>query len=153
MDYIQYITYHTIENNNIKSNQKLNKMSSFTYDFNLSDLKQVKNCGLKAFTTFACGGGADIGLLMSGFNCLGGCEIDKNILQFYKANFNHKYIFNEDIRDFVVKAKNKQLPQELYQLDLLHQSPPCSCFSLSGEREKSWGKEKVFHEGQKKTTA
>lgn len=27
-------------------------------------------------------------------------------------------------------------------------SPPCSTFSLSGNREKDWGKEKVFREGQ-----
>ena len=122
----------------------------FTYNWNLTDLKNVRSNNLKAFTTFSCGGGADMGLMMAGYKCLGGCEIDKNILKFYNANFNHKYIYNDDIRDFVVKARNKQLPQELYELDLLHQSPPCSTFSMSGLREKSWGVEKVFHEGQKK---
>ena len=122
----------------------------FTYNWRLSDLKNVKANKLKAFTTFSCGGGADMGLMMSGYECLGGCEIDKGILQYYTTNFNHKYIYNDDIRDFVIKAKNKQLPPELYDLDLLHQSPPCSCFSLAGDREKSWGVERVFHEGQKK---
>lgn len=122
----------------------------FTYNWNLTDLQSVKGNNLKAFTTFSCGGGADMGLMMAGYNCLGGCEIDKNILQFYTANFQHKYIYNDDIRDFVIRARNKQLPQELYELDLLHQSPCCSCFSMAGKREKSWGVEKVFHEGQKK---
>lgn len=42
------------------------------------------------------------------------------------------------------------MPKELYQLDILDGSPPCSTFSLSGSREKSWGVEKVFHEGQQK---
>ena len=92
----------------------------FTYDWKLADLKNVKPNNLKAFTTFTCGGGADMGLLMAGYNCLGGCEIDTDIIKYYKANFNHKYVFNEDIRDFVVKAKNKSLPNELYNLDLLH---------------------------------
>ena len=85
----------------------------FTYNWKLTDLKSVKGNNLKAFTTFSCGGGADMGLLMAGYNCLGGCEIDKNILKFYTANFQHKYIYNDDIRDFVIKARNKQLPQEL----------------------------------------
>ena len=29
-------------------------------------------------------------------------------------------------------------------------SPPCSVFSTAGDREKAWGKEKAFREGQKK---
>lgn len=33
-------------------------------------------------------------------------------------------------------------------MDILDGSPPCSTFSLSGNREKDWGKEKVFREGQ-----
>ena len=40
------------------------------------------------------------------------------------------------------------VPPELYSLDILDGSPPCSTFSLSGNREKDWGKEKVFREGQ-----
>jgi DNA (cytosine-5)-methyltransferase 1 len=40
------------------------------------------------------------------------------------------------------------LPEELYNLDLLDGSPPCSSFSMSGSREKAWGKEKQFKEGQ-----
>lgn len=123
---------------------------NFTYNWKLSDLEKVKKNGLKAFTTFSCGGGADMGLLMSGFEVLGGCEIDKSILQYYNANFKHKFVYNEDIRDFVKKAQQRQLPGELYNLDLLHQSPPCSCFSISGDREKTWGKKKAFREGQKK---
>jgi len=44
------------------------------------------------------------------------------------------------------------LPEELYNLDILDGSPPCSTFSTAGSREKAWGKEKVFREGQKKQT-
>jgi hypothetical protein len=40
------------------------------------------------------------------------------------------------------------LPQQLYNLDLLDGSPPCSSFSMAGNREKDWGKKKVFREGQ-----
>ena len=54
-------------------------------------------------------------------------------------------MYVEDIREFV---KRNDLPKELYQLDLLDGSPPCSSFSMAGNREKDWGKEKVFREGQ-----
>ena len=40
------------------------------------------------------------------------------------------------------------MPKELYDLDILDGSPPCSSFSMAGNREKDWGKEKKFREGQ-----
>ena len=44
----------------------------------------------------------------------------------------------------------EDLPEELYALDILDGSPPCSVFSTAGEREAGWNKEKVFREGQAK---
>jgi DNA (cytosine-5)-methyltransferase 1 len=40
------------------------------------------------------------------------------------------------------------LPAELYDLDILDGSPPCSSFSMAGNRGEDWGKEKKFREGQ-----
>ena len=57
-----------------------------------------------------------------------------------------QYSYLEDIRDLV---KRNNLPEELYNLDILDGSPPCSTFSMSGLREDAWGKEKKFKEGQK----
>jgi DNA (cytosine-5)-methyltransferase 1 len=54
-----------------------------------------------------------------------------------------------DLREF---NKKTDLPEELYNLDILDGSPPCSTFSTAGNREKAWGKEKVFREGQQKQT-
>lgn len=54
-----------------------------------------------------------------------------------------------DIRDF---NNLQDLPQELYNLDILDGSPPCSTFSMAGSREKAWGKKKRFAEGQKLQT-
>lgn len=53
-----------------------------------------------------------------------------------------------DIRDMVKLAKAHELPEELYQLDILDGSPPCSSFSTAGNRDDDWGKEKKFREGQ-----
>lgn len=106
----------------------------------------IKN-NLNVFGTFICGGGSTMGYKLSGFNHLGGVEIDPKIAAVYKVNHNPRYLYNEDIREF---NKRTDLPKELYQLDILDGSPPCSTFSTSGSREKGWGKEKHFREGQAK---
>lgn len=105
--------------------------------------------GLKVFGTFVCGGGSTMGYKLAGFEHLGGVEIDKRMAKIYEKNHNPKYFYLEDIRDF---NKRTDLPSELYDLDILDGSPPCSSFSMSGNREADWGKEKIFKEGQKKQT-
>jgi DNA (cytosine-5)-methyltransferase 1 len=51
------------------------------------------------------------------------------------------------VQDFK-NIPNEQLPSELFNLDVLDGSPPCSVFSMAGDREKAWGIEKKFREGQ-----
>lgn len=122
-------------------------MTNFTYKWNLTDLKDVKKNGLKVFSTFACGGGSTMGYKMSGFEVLGCNEIDPEMMETYKKNHNPQYAYLEPIQGF----KNRSdLPKELYNLDILDGSPPCSSFSMSGSREKDWGKNKQFREGQSK---
>lgn len=104
----------------------------------------IKN-NLNVFGTFICGGGSTMGYKLAGYNHLGGVEIDKEVAKVYKLNHDPKYLFNEDIREF---NKRQDLPSELYSLDLLDGSPPCSTFSMAGSREKAWSKEKQFREGQ-----
>ena len=122
----------------------------FPYRWNLADgypAKGIDRHGLKVFGTFICGGGSTMGYKLAGFDHLGGVEIDPQVADVYKANHNPKHLFVEDIRDFV---KRTELPSDLFNLDLLDGSPPCSSFSMAGNREKDWGKEKVFREGQAK---
>lgn len=80
---------------------------------------------------------------------LGCCEIDPRMNKVYVANHHPKYNYLEDIRDF---NKRTDLPDELYYLDILDGSPPCSTFSMAGQREDAWGKQKKFREGQKEQT-
>jgi DNA (cytosine-5)-methyltransferase 1 len=116
----------------------------FKYKWNLADGYPQTN-GLKVFGTFICGGGSTMGYKLAGFEHLGGVEIDPPIADVYKTNHNPKYLFVEDIRDF---ADRLEFPEDLYNLDILDGSPPCSSFSMAGNREKDWGKTKVFREGQ-----
>jgi len=116
----------------------------FPYNWNLKDAKFTKDKG-KVFSCFACGGGSTMGYKLAGFDVIGHNDIDKKMIEVYKENHNPKYSFLESITTF---AKRKDLPKDLYNLDILDGSPPCSSFSMAGNREKDWGKEKVFREGQ-----
>jgi len=120
----------------------------FAYKWNLKDgypAPGIKYHGKKVFGTFICGGGSTMGYKLAGFEHLGGVEIDSPIADVYKENHKPKYLFVEDIRAFNDRS---DLPKELYSLDILDGSPPCSTFSMAGSREKAWGKEKHFREGQ-----
>lgn len=108
-----------------------------------------KSNGLKVFSCFACGGGSTMGYKLAGCEVLGCCEIDPRMNKVYVQNHHPKYNYMEDIRDF---NKREDLPEELYNLDILDGSPPCSTFSMAGQREEAWGKKKKFREGQKEQT-
>ena len=119
----------------------------YDWKWYLKDLHPDKD--VKVFSTFSCGGGSTMGYKRAGFQVLGNVEIDKQMNTIYVKNHHPKYNYNMDLRDF---NKLENLPEELYNLDILDGSPPCSTFSTAGSREKAWGKEKVFREGQKKQT-
>lgn len=114
------------------------------YNWTLKDAVFTKDKG-KVFSCFACGGGSTMGYKLAGFDVVGCNEIDPKMNACYVANHNPKYNYLEPIQTF---KNRKDLPDELYHLDILDGSPPCSSFSMAGNREKDWGKEKVFREGQ-----
>jgi DNA (cytosine-5)-methyltransferase 1 len=107
--------------------------------------------GLKVFSCFACGGGSTMGYKLAGYDVIGCLEIDKTMNDIYLANHHPKLNYVMDIRDFN-QIPNKELPSELFDLDILDGSPPCTTFSMAGLREKTWGKKKKFREGQKEQT-
>jgi len=116
----------------------------YPYKWTLKDAIFTKDKGT-VFSCFACGGGSTMGYKLAGFDVLGCNEIDPKMMEAYKANHNPEYAFLEPIQTFKMR---EDLPQELYELDILDGSPPCSSFSMAGNREKDWGKEKKFREGQ-----
>ena len=92
-----------------------------------------------------------MGYKLAGCEVLGCCEIDPKMNEIYVKNHHPKYNYMMDIRDFN-KIPDDQIPEELKDLDILDGSPPCTTFSMAGEREESWGKKKKFREGQKEQT-
>lgn len=87
-----------------------------------------------------------MGYKLAGCDVIAANDIDPEMAWHYKKNHNPKHYFLCPIRELLTK----DLPQELFELDILDGSPPCSTFSMAGSREDAWGKEKHFREGQAK---
>ena len=121
-------------------------MKSNPHAWHLADLASVPKNGIQVMSTFACGGGSSMGYKRAGCTVVAANDIDPEMAWHYKLNINPKHYFLCPIGDLLTK----DLPSELFNLDILDGSPPCSTFSMAGSREKAWGKEKHFREGQAK---
>jgi len=106
----------------------------------------VPQNGVKVMSTFACGGGSSMGYKRAGCSIVAANDIDPEMAWHYKRNLNPPLYYLCPIADLITA----KLPDELFDLDILDGSPPCSTFSMAGSREKSWGKDKHFREGQAK---
>jgi DNA (cytosine-5)-methyltransferase 1 len=129
---------------------KYKPIKSTDWKWSFKDYPKEKN-GLKVFSCFACGGGSTMGYKLAGCEVLGCCEIDPKMNEIYVKNHHPKYNYLMDIREFN-KIPDEDIPEELKNLDILDGSPPCTTFSMAGEREDSWGKKKKFREGQAEQT-
>ena len=86
-----------------------------------------------------------MGYKLAGYDVIGCNEIDHRMMYTYCQNHNPKFPFLEPIQTF---KERTDLPPELFNLDILDGSPPCSTFSMAGSRKDAWGKMKHFREGQ-----
>lgn len=112
----------------------------------LKDLDSIPKNGLTVMSTFSCGGGSSMGYKLAGCDVIAANDIDPEMAYHYKLNLNPKHYYLCPIKDLLTT----KLPDELFNLDILDGSPPCSTFSMAGSREKAWGKDKHFREGQAK---
>lgn len=75
-----------------------------------------------------------MGYKLAGYEMLGACDIDPQMAKLYQTNHKPKRFDLCPISDLLTK----ELPEELFNLDVLDGSPPCSTFSMAGEREKGF---------------
>lgn len=120
-------------------------MHKFPYQWRLADGYPAGH-GRTVFSTFSCGGGSSMGYKLAGYKVIGALDIDPRMMKIYQRNHHPEHAFVQSITKF---KGREGLPEALFDLDVLDGSPPCSSFSLSGNREEDWGKEKQFKEGQK----
>ena len=99
----------------------------------------------RCFLALLVWGGSSMGYKLAGFDVIGCNEIDHRMMYTYCQNNNPRFPFLEPIQTF---KERQDLPPELFNLDILDGSPPCSTFSMAGSREDAWGKLKHFREGQ-----
>ena len=98
-------------------------------------------------STFACGGGSSMGYKLAGCEVVAANDIDPEMARHYKANLHPRHYYLCPIADVGTKLP---IDESLFGIDILDGSPPCSTFSISGNRESDWGKNKHFREGQAK---
>lgn len=118
----------------------------FNYDWRLSDgypHKGVEHHGHTVMSTFACGGGSTMGYKLAGYDVVAANDIDPQMRDIYLTNHHPKEFYLCPIKDLLNR-------DGLPEVDVLDGSPPCSTFSMAGMREKAWGVEKKFREGQAK---
>ncbi|MGM0214948.1 DNA cytosine methyltransferase [Enterococcus sp. AZ109] len=119
------------------------------WNWSIKDIEKVQKNRLKVFSCFSCGGGSSMGYKLAGFDVIGNVEIDSAMMKLYIENHHPKFPFQMPIQEFN-QLPIEELPSELFDLDVLDGSPPCSTFSVSGKREEKWGGEFKFREGQTK---
>lgn len=112
-----------------------------SHGWKLADLGKAKPNGIKVLSTFSGGGGSSMGYKLAGFDVIGGVEIDSDMAAAYRTNLKTD-VWGMPISEFTKKHAAG------IKVDILDGSPPCSVFSLAGKREKGWGIEKKFAEGQ-----
>ena len=138
-----------MKSSNTNARTAVSGSTEFPWKWSLADLEKRPKHGHTVFSCFSCGGGSSMGYKLAGFDVVGNCEIDPDMMKVYKQNNHPKHSFLMDIRDFL-KLPDEKIPEELFHMDVLDGSPPCSVFSTAGVREEGWNTEKVFREGQAK---
>ena len=118
-----------------------------TGPWRLADLPKPAPGAPTVFSFFGGGGGSSMGYELAGFRSLGCCEIDPEMSAAYRENLRPAICAETSIQDFNAMPKSKVDPR-LFHLDVLDGSPPCSVFSMAGDREKKWGSKHKFREGQ-----
>lgn len=88
-----------------------------------------------------------MGYKLAGCDVILANDIDARVKANYVANLNPRHYKLCPISDLINDSDTIKL---LQNIDILDGSPPCTPFSMAGDREKNWGVEKHFAEGSSK---
>ena len=112
--------------------------------YTLADLEE--SASRKRFNVvsfFAGGGGSSCGYKLAGGDIICVNEFQQIHADTYSANFPNTPVIVDDIR----KLSGEQIREKIgdVEIDILDGSPPCPPFSMSGTKQKGWGKEKIAY--------
>lgn len=106
----------------------------------------------KVVSMFAGCGGSSTGYRLAGGHVLAVNEFIPEAQRVYKVNYPDTHIFPHDIRELEGDEILRVIGMQKGELDLLDGSPPCSSFSMmSGKRDESWGREKIYSDSKQRT--
>lgn len=97
----------------------------------------------KAVSLFSGCGGLCLGFSAAGVRIAGFIEKDKDISQIYRDNFSSTPQLANDITS-LSHADIEQYKESIGEIDIVIGGPPCQGFSLSGKRDKSDARNKLF---------
>ena len=113
------------------------------------NLGEVQLCSQKelftVMSTFAGAGGSSIGYELAGGKVLVSNEFVPHAYESYKLNHPNTEMLTGDIKDLTAEIFLSSGNIKPGELDIFDGSPPCTHFSMSGKRERSWNKEKKYH--------
>ena len=117
------------------------------FRYTLDDLKKSSDRKLFNYITFfAGGGGSSCGYKLAGGDCLFMNEFQQVAVDDYLANFPETpHHICDDIKNVTGQQIMEMTGLKVGELDLLDGSPPCPPFSMSGTKQKGWGKEKTAY--------
>jgi len=116
------------------------------FRYTLDDLQ--KSADRKLFTYisfFAGGGGSSCGYKLAGGDCKFVNEFQQVAVDTYLANWPGTPHICGDIKNVTGKQIMEMTGLKKYELDIMDGSPPCPPFSMSGTKQKGWGKEKTAY--------
>ena len=112
--------------------------------FRLPTMADVKDAagtnGYKMVGTFSGCGGSTTGYKLAGFDVVYAAEFDNDSVASYRLNYPDANLWTEDICALTGPRILEETGLKVGELDLLEGSPPCSKFSMSGVRQRTWGK-------------
>ena len=102
-----------------------------------------------AVSTFSGCGGSSEGLKQAGWDVVWANEFVAAASETYCANHKNTFMCTDDIRGITAQQIFDQA--KIKKINLFEGSPPCASFSMSGGREKLWGKEKKYSDRFQRT--
>ena len=117
----------------------------------MEEIEKLDKNGYKVISTFSGCGGSSLGYKLAGYKVLWANEFVKAAAETYKANHKKTILNQKDIRDLTPEDILKEAGLKKGELDIFDGSPPCANFSVSGKREKHWGKVKEYSDTKQRS--
>jgi len=114
--------------------------------YTVADMNRASEAAkFTVISTFAGAGGSSTGYKLAGGKVLVSNEFVEHAYESYRLNHPTTHIFTGDIKTLQDSDFLKAAGLQPGELDIFDGSPPCTHFSMSGKRKKSWDQEKLYH--------